>query len=190
MIDLSLLTQKNQTLQRVIGWNIAGWQILWVRAGRFERAPSSARGSLALCGRFDQFRSPYFASTMRRALRKRRVSDFEPSYLKISESLSFFLLLIKPSSGRIIRQYQQDVSVVKSTGERTQLVAAVTAEVHCNDRKYSLSAIWAAIPTHTSRAASVLRKSRCWKKPSVFACLSTFGRKIISTAWWSSPRQN
>ena len=35
---------------------------------------------------------------------------------------------------------------------------------------------------------SVLRNSRCWKKPSVFACLSKFGRKITSAAWWSSPR--
>ena len=34
------------------------------------------------------------------------------------------------------------------------------------------TAIWAAIPTHASRAVSVLRNSRCPKKPSVFACLS------------------
>ena len=34
----------------------------------------------------------------------------------------------------------------------------------------------------------VLRNSRCWKKPSVFACLSTFARKINSASWWSSPR--
>ena len=41
-----------------------------------------ARASLALCGRFNQFRSPYSWITMRRALRKRRVFDFVPSYLK------------------------------------------------------------------------------------------------------------
>ena len=29
------------------------------QVGRFERPSSSARASLALCGRFDQFRSPY-----------------------------------------------------------------------------------------------------------------------------------
>ena len=40
-----------------------------------------ARASLALCGRFNQFRSPYSWITMRRALRKRRVFDFVPSYL-------------------------------------------------------------------------------------------------------------
>ena len=50
------------------------------------------------------------------------------------------------------------------------------------------TAIWAAIPTHTSRAVSVLCNSRCWKKPSAFACLSTFARKISSASWWSSPR--
>ena len=40
-----------------------------------------ARASLALCGRFNQFQSPYSWITMRRALRKRRVFDFVPSYL-------------------------------------------------------------------------------------------------------------
>ena len=43
-----------------------------------------ARASLALCGRFNQFRSPYSWITMRRALRKQRVFDFVPSYLKVS----------------------------------------------------------------------------------------------------------
>ena len=51
-----------------------------------------------------------------------------------------------------------------------------------------ITSIWVAIPTHTSRAVSVLHNSRCWKKPSVFACLSKFWRKITSAAWWSSPR--
>ena len=82
MIDLCLLTQKNQTLEGVIGRNIALWQNLWVGVGRFERRSSSARASLALSGRFNQFRSPYSWITMRRALRKRRVFDFVPSYLK------------------------------------------------------------------------------------------------------------
>ena len=40
-----------------------------------------ARASLALCGRFNQFRSPYYWITMRRALCKRCVFDFVPSYL-------------------------------------------------------------------------------------------------------------
>ena len=83
MIYLCLLTQKNQTLQGVIGRNIDLWQNLWVGEGRFERQSSSARASLALCGRFNQFRSPYSWITMRRALRKRRVFDFVPSYLKL-----------------------------------------------------------------------------------------------------------
>ena len=52
MIDLCLLTQKNQTLQGVIGRNIALWQNLWIGVGRFERRSSSARASLVLCGRF------------------------------------------------------------------------------------------------------------------------------------------
>ena len=67
----------------VIGRNIALWQNLWVGrgVGRFERRSSSTRASLALCGRFNQFRSPYSWITMRRALRKRRVFDFVPSYL-------------------------------------------------------------------------------------------------------------
>ena len=81
MIDLCLLTEKNQTLKGVIGRNIALWQNLWVGVGRFERRSSSARASLALCGRFNQFRSLYSWITMRRALRKRRVFDFVPSYL-------------------------------------------------------------------------------------------------------------
>ena len=51
-----------------------------------------------------------------------------------------------------------------------------------------ITAIWAAIPTHTSRAVSVLHNSRCSKKPSVFACLSTCVRKINSASWWSGPR--
>ena len=50
------------------------------------------------------------------------------------------------------------------------------------------TAIWAAVPSHTSRAVSVLRNLRCQKKPSVFACLSKLARKINSAAWWSSPR--
>ena len=66
----------------VIGRNIALWQNLWVGGGRFDRRSSSAHASLALCGRFNQFRSPYSWITMRRALRKRRVFDFVPSYLK------------------------------------------------------------------------------------------------------------
>ena len=76
MIDLCLLTQKNQTLWGVIGRNIALWQNLWVGVGRFER-----RSSSALCGWFNQIRSPYSWITMRRALRKGRVFDFVPSYL-------------------------------------------------------------------------------------------------------------
>ena len=43
MIDLCLLTQKNQTLQGVIGQNIALWQNLWVGVGRFERRSSARR---------------------------------------------------------------------------------------------------------------------------------------------------
>ena len=65
----------------IIGRNIALWQNLWVGVGRFDRRSSSARASLALCGRFNQFRSSYSWITMRRALRKRRVFDFVPSYL-------------------------------------------------------------------------------------------------------------
>ena len=84
MIDLCLLTQKNQTLQGVIGRNIALWQNLWVRVGRFERRSSSARASLALCGRFNQFRSPYSWITMRRALRKRPVFLFKMKLFRAS----------------------------------------------------------------------------------------------------------
>ena len=54
MIDLCLLTQKNQALYGVIGRIIALWQNLWVGEGRFERRSSSTRASLALCGRFNQ----------------------------------------------------------------------------------------------------------------------------------------
>ena len=89
MIDLCLLTQKNQTLKGVIGRNIALWQNLWVGVGRFERRSSSTRASLALCGRFNQFRSPYSWITMRRALRKRHVFDFVPSYLNQHAHLAF-----------------------------------------------------------------------------------------------------
>ena len=71
-----------------MGRNIALWQNLWVGVGRFERRSSSARASLALCSRFNQFRSPYSWITMRRALRKRRVFDFVPSYLKSNSASS------------------------------------------------------------------------------------------------------
>ena len=47
-IDLCLLTQKNQTLQGVIGRDIALWQNLWVGVGQFERRSSSARVACAL----------------------------------------------------------------------------------------------------------------------------------------------
>ena len=73
----------------VIRRNIALWQNLWVGVGRFERRSSSARVSLSLCGRFNQFRSPYSWITMRRALRKRRVFEFVPSYLKRLKIASF-----------------------------------------------------------------------------------------------------
>ena len=73
---------ENPNIIGVIGRNIALWQNLWVGVGRFERRSSSACASLALCGRFNQFRSPYSWITMRRALRKRRVFDFVPSYVK------------------------------------------------------------------------------------------------------------
>ena len=43
MIDLRLLTQKNQTLYGIIGRNIALWQNLWVGVGR----TSSARTRVA-----------------------------------------------------------------------------------------------------------------------------------------------
>ena len=66
----------------VIGRNIALWQNLSVGVGRFARRSSSARASLALFGRFNQFRSPYSWITMRRALRKRRVFDFVPSCIE------------------------------------------------------------------------------------------------------------
>ena len=72
----------------VIGWNIALWQNLWVGVGRFQRPSSSARALLALCGRFNQFRSPYSWITMRRALRRRRVFDFVPSYLKSNQDFT------------------------------------------------------------------------------------------------------
>ena len=54
-----------------------------------------ARASLALCGRFNQFRSPYSWITMRRALRKRRVFDFVPSYLKgeVRRKMNFTCML-------------------------------------------------------------------------------------------------
>ena len=44
---------------------------------------TAARASLALCGRVDQFQSPYSWIAMRRSLRKRRIFDFVPSYLKL-----------------------------------------------------------------------------------------------------------
>ena len=81
MIDLCLLTQKNQTLWGVIGRNIALWQNLWVGVGRFERRSSSARASPVLCGRFQSTPVAYSWIAMRRALRKRRLFDFVPSYL-------------------------------------------------------------------------------------------------------------
>ena len=45
MIDLCLLTQKNQTLYGVIGRNTALWQNLCAGLGRFDRRSSSAHAS-------------------------------------------------------------------------------------------------------------------------------------------------
>ena len=81
---------------------------MWVGVGRFERRSSSASASLALCGRFNQIRSPYSWITMRRALRKQRVFDFVPSYLKCENldcawnlpiGLNLFLVVQGSSSG-------------------------------------------------------------------------------------------
>ena len=83
MIDIRLLTQKNQTLQRVFGWNIALRQKVWVGKGRFLSKWTAARARVACALRPGRsVRSPYSWITMRRSLRKRRVFDFVPSYLK------------------------------------------------------------------------------------------------------------
>ena len=118
MIDLCLLTQKNQTLWGVIGRNIALWQNLWVGVGRFERRLSSARASLALCGRFNQFRSPYSWITMRRALRKRRVFDFVPSYLNI-----FIHIFIKRRCPNEWTLWQKMKAILHSTWDMAERVS-------------------------------------------------------------------
>ena len=66
---------KYGTVAKSVGRGRPIWTSVVVRA--------RARASLALCGRFNQCRSPYSWITMRRALRKRRVFDFVPSYLKL-----------------------------------------------------------------------------------------------------------
>ena len=138
MIDLCLLTEENQTLKGVIGRNIALWQNLWVGVGRFERRSSSARASLALCGRFNQFRSPYSWITMRRALRKRRVFDFVPSYLnrvkQICSPGSMYMGwdiddLVRASSRRSRHK------IVKSKAFVCLFVFSPTAEINARARR-------------------------------------------------------
>ena len=102
MIDLCLLTQKNQTSQGVIGWNIALWQNLWVGVGWFERPSSSTRTRRLRSAACSISSGRHILDlTMRRALRKWHVFDFVPSYLQfrcpwmLSWSLNvFFRILI------------------------------------------------------------------------------------------------
>ena len=74
---------KYCTVAKSVGRGMPIWTSVVVRA----------RVVLALCGpycgRFNQFRSPYSWITMRRALCKRRVFDFVPSYLNYIDLLLY-----------------------------------------------------------------------------------------------------
>ena len=72
--------------------------------------------------------------------------------------------------------------VVKPQGVAVLVESGATCNLDGLNTLRQLTAIGAAIPTQTSRALSVLRNSRCQKKPSVVACLSKFTRKINSAA--------
>ena len=151
MIDLCLLTQKMKHYRGVIGRNIALWQNLWVGVGLFERRSSSARAPLALCSRFNQFRSPYSWITMRRALRKRRVFDFVPvpSYLKLgtkskTRRLRSILCIVKSRKWRpeLIESAAEHKRHTRWRSLMTGLPIANFAAVQCNiSSKYPLPCV-------------------------------------------------
>ena len=69
---------------------------------------------------------------------------------------------------------------------------AVLLQTNLVSFRSKYEALWFELPSlhilHGGGGGSGLCNSRCWKKPSVFACLSTFARKINSGSWRSSPR--
>ena len=67
MMDICLLTQKNQTLEGIFGWNIALWQNIWVGIGQFLSNWTAARASLALCGAAESINSGRHILESRRA---------------------------------------------------------------------------------------------------------------------------
>ena len=84
MTDLYISADSEKP--KVIGGNWTKYCTVAKSVGRGRPIWTSvvvrARASLVFCGRFNQFRSPYSWITMHRALRKRRVFDIVPSYLK------------------------------------------------------------------------------------------------------------
>ena len=80
MIDIMSADSEKPNTTGVFGRNIAMWQKKYgsgkANFCRTEFNRTAAHTSLALCGRVNQFRSPYSGITMRRSLRKRRVFFF------------------------------------------------------------------------------------------------------------------
>ena len=108
----------------VIGWNIAPRQNLWVGVGRIERPLS-----LALCGRFDQFRSPY--SCLHDAQSAAQTTRFwlrsEPF---INGFFSFKKAQVWPSHSKS--------NISTTTSATTTLDTPLERSSHCasNDEKY------------------------------------------------------
>ena len=139
----------------VIGRNIALWQNLWVGVGWFERRSSSALTSLALCGRLNQFRSPYSWITMRRALRKRRVFGFVPSYLKLMFTCSL------------------PVPLALTRDVLTTVGTAVCSDKRCS--KSSLQYLSEAGPCGViMKQKCHACQKKCWTSPVLFFSFSFF----------------
>ena len=107
------------------------------------------RASLALCGRFNQFRSPFSWITMRRALRKRRVFDFVPSYLNTPESIVQLIERARthqrPVVGRLVDSVLQVLSQHHPRNPRTNFE---------KDLVSVSSYKWSGLPCHCKNPAS------------------------------------
>ena len=175
---------KYCTVAKSVGRGRPIWTLVVVRA----------RASLALCGRFNQFRSPYSWITMRRALRKRRVFDFVPSYLKgsVERSLlpwAIFLIFTRnrpwESEDHLCTLFFIEMSKERlEKSERTPPVSwRPWALAYSRDRQYNLSCLSAMLKSGRLRSLFLVlgchlpRKSLSWPAMPVSNKKQEFGQR-------------